>query len=426
VAVPGLRSAGARRIAWVIGDQALSGFSNVAATVVIARSVSSSAFGVFGVGFIVYVLALGLVRGLVSQPLAVRLSAQGAARSDIAGAAGAAVAVGAFVGAVVVVIGVALGDEIGAVLMVVGAFLPALLLQDTWRFVFITVAEPSRAVLVDLVWAALQLVMMGVVLAAGGGLVALVAAWAVAGGLAAGAGGLLTDVWPDVRRALPFLRSHLDLGPWFATEYAFNTGSSQITALVLGGVIGTAGIGAIRGGQTLFGPFHLAMTGLMSAAVSEGSRLLVRSPRRLLPLLRTMSLALIAVAAVWGVALLLTPDAWGRALLGDTWPGARSLVVPLVVGSGGLAAASGGLAGLRILGAAQEGLRVQVVAGTVTFVVGVAGGLARGVEGAVWGLAVGAWGVAAGAWWTLDKLGAWQGTDVDAIGPTGPSSGVVR
>ena len=58
---------GVRRTAWTVVDQAVSGTSNVVATLVVARSVPSEGFGAFSVAFIAYVLALGVERGLVGR-----------------------------------------------------------------------------------------------------------------------------------------------------------------------------------------------------------------------------------------------------------------------------------------------------------------------------------------------------------------------
>ena len=43
---------------------------------------------------------------------------------------------------------------------------------------------------------------------------------------------------------------------WFST-----TGAGQVSLLVLGPVIGTVGIGAVRGAQTLYGPYLTLLTG---------------------------------------------------------------------------------------------------------------------------------------------------------------------
>lgn len=399
-----MTSSGVRRVIWVVGDQGISGLTNVAATVIVARSVSNEAFGAYSVGFIVYILALGGSRGLVSQPLTVRFSSRNVPRDVVAGVAGAAGLIGFAVGFVAVAAGIVLGGEVGGVLCAVGLFMPALLLQDTWRFLFFTTGHPLRAVANDLAWGVLQVVVMGAVVTAGGGAVALAAAWAGSGAVAALVGVGQTRVVPCLRRAAPFVRSQADIGPWFAIEFVFHTGASQVTTLALGGMLGTAGVGALRGGQTLFGPFYLAMTGLMSAAVPEGARLRARAPARVLTLLRAMSLVLAVVAVVWGGTLLVVPDRWGAAFLGDTWQSARQLLLPLVVGALGYAVASGGVTGLRIRGAAREGLSVRVVVGVLTLVAGVGGGAVREVEGAAWGLALGSWATAIGTWWMLDRV----------------------
>lgn len=74
------------------------------------------------------------------------------------------------------------------------------------------------------------------------------------------------------------------------------------------------------------------------------------------------SLALAAVAGACTVALLALPSGAGRAVLGETWPQARSLLAPLGVAmvTGGLA--MGGIAGLRAIGEAGVALRARLLA----------------------------------------------------------------
>ena len=65
----------ARRASWNVIDQALSSLSNLALSVLVARSVDSEAYGAFTVSFAVYSMAVLCSRALVSQPLMVRFTA---------------------------------------------------------------------------------------------------------------------------------------------------------------------------------------------------------------------------------------------------------------------------------------------------------------------------------------------------------------
>jgi O-antigen/teichoic acid export membrane protein len=394
-----------RRGLWVVADQGTSSLTNFAATVFVARSLDVAAFGAFGVGFVVYLLVLGVERGLVAQPLTIRTSAKHEQRQDAAQAAGAALALGIVGGLGVVACGLAVRGETGIVLLTLGMFLPGLLLQDAWRFIFFTIAEPWHAAANDLMWLGAQGVLMGGMVMVGQASAAtFTAAWAGAALLAGLYGIRQSGLRPDLGGAGDFVARHLDLGGRLTAEFLFQTGSTLLTTLVLGLIVGTAGLGSIRGVQTLFGPFYVLITGLMAAAVPEGSRLLARRSASLARLLRAMSAGLAASAVCWGFALLVVPDRWGAAALGDTWPLARQLVPGMLVIMAAYGGASGALTGLRVLGQVRSSLRLRVMAGTASFAAGVAGGMLGGVRGGFWGLAIGPCLTCAGAWVMLRRV----------------------
>ena len=397
------RSATSRRVAWTVADQAVSGLTNAGTAVLIARSESAASFGAYGVGFVVYALALGIVRGMVGQPLAIRESVR-TDRDQVCAALSTAVALGAAVGVVVVAAGAVVRGDVGGVLLVLGVLLPGLLLQDALRFALFAHARPARAVGIDLVWGVGALALVGGAAASGASVVVLTGAWAIAGVLSALVGLGAEHLRPAWRSAGAFVRRHRDIGPRLTGEYLAHTGSAQLSILVLGALVGATGVGAIRGAQTLYGPFLTALTGLVTAAIPEGSRLYARIPDRLRRGLASMSGGLCALAVGWAAVLLSLPDSWGTAVLGDTWTGARDLLLPIGVACVGYAVASGGEAGLRITAAAREALRIRLAVGLLTVGAAVAGGIAGGTEGAVWALAIGPWATALATWWTLGTV----------------------
>ena len=64
-----------RRTVWSLGDQAVSSLTNVALTIMVARSVSAAEFGTFSLLLAMYLVCVTVVRGLTSEPLLVRFSA---------------------------------------------------------------------------------------------------------------------------------------------------------------------------------------------------------------------------------------------------------------------------------------------------------------------------------------------------------------
>jgi O-antigen/teichoic acid export membrane protein len=394
-----------RRTVWVVADQGASSLTNFAATVVIARSVDASVFGAFSVAFAVYVLCAGTSRALVTQPLMIRESADIAQGTAVAAAAGAALAVGCGTGGAVLVAGLLVPGQTGAVLIALSFCLPGLLLQDAWRYAFFAAAEPRRALINDLCWAGAQLVLIGAVVVVGRpGAVALTAAWGGSATLAAAYGAVQTRLAPAVRESLRYLRHHADLGGHYSVAFLFHTGTLQLTVLLVGALVGSVGVGALRGAQTVFGPFVALTTGIMSAAISEGSRLYARQPSRLLPVLRAVSGALMCAALVWGAVALNIPDDVGESVLGDTWSNARDLLAPILVLVVGLGWASGAQTGLAVLAASRAALTLRIVAGSAVLAAGVLGATLAGAQGAAWGLALGPWLLGAGAWRILSRM----------------------
>jgi O-antigen/teichoic acid export membrane protein len=398
-----LRRPSVRRSGWTVVDQALSSFTTFAVTVAIARSVAPAAFGAFSLGFTVYALVLVVARAVVAQPLAIRFSAHGASRDDIAAASAAAGILGALSGSAMVAAGLLLGGQIGAVVALIGCFMPALLIQDVWRFVFFTVAKPQLAVVNDLVWAVAQLIAITVVLVMGPSVGRLALAWAASAVVAAAVGARQAGVAPG-SDGLRYLRRNGDLGGRFAVEVAFDSGSTQLAILVLGGILGPVGVGAIRGSRILLGPFNIVLIGLLAAAIPEGGRLHARRPGGLRPALQLMSAGLVGLAVVTGLVLFGLPDPWGRALLGQTWPATRELLPAAAVLAVGAGVASGAIAGLHVLAAATASMRLGIVTGAVTLVAAIGGGAVAGASGAAWGLCLAVWVNAIGGWWLLVRL----------------------
>ena len=67
------------RIGWNVADQIVSSGTNLALSVLVARSLSVDGFGAFAVAFTVYSFLIGASRSLIGQPLVVRF----ASRSDV-------------------------------------------------------------------------------------------------------------------------------------------------------------------------------------------------------------------------------------------------------------------------------------------------------------------------------------------------------
>lgn len=390
-----------RRLGWGLADQILSSLSNFALGVAVATSVAPAAFGAFGVAFAVYLVALGATRAVASEPLMVRFSSpSGEWARGAQAATGLALAVGLPAGVGLVAVGIAVGEPLGAALIPLGIFLPVLLLEDAWRCAFLALRKPHLAFAVDLVWAVVLFGAMAPVLALRAGSVArFVVLWGCGALAAALAGRVMAGVSPSMRPLGWWIRSQADLGPRFLGEFVARNGTQSFTLFAVAAFGGLAEAAAIRGGHLLLGPANIVNMGLTSASVPEAVGWSKHSQDRLARRSFFLSVAIAGSTLLWGGALLLVPEATGKALLGDSWAGSRQMVVPLTLALAAAGFQTGPTVGMRAMAAARESLLARVITAGMALFLGV-GGATVGAAAAAWGLAAGLW-LGAAVWWWI-------------------------
>ncbi len=378
----------ARRLSWGLADQAASSVTNFAVGICVARSLGLAAFGVFSLTWVTYGVVLNVSRGVATDPLVVRFSGVPDAswRAAVARSSGTALGAGAVLGAACLAAGLGAGGRVGTAFAALGVVLPALLLQDAWRFAFFAAGTGRRAFVNDLVWGA-ALVPGMVVAARVGGVPAFVLAWGAAAAVAAAYGCLQSGIRPRPARARGWLREHRDLGYRYLAENVSNSGAAQLRAYGLGAIAGVGAVGATRGAELLLGPFLAVLMGLSLVTVAEAARVLRRAPHRLGAFCLLIGGGQAAAALLWGGALLLTPDRLGERVLGDVWHSAAELIVPATLGVAAAGLGVGAAAGLRALAAARRSLRAQLFASACYAGGGLGGAAAAGAVGSAWGVA---------------------------------------
>ncbi|ARF53541.1 hypothetical protein [Streptomyces gilvosporeus] len=387
------------RLSWGLADQAASSLSNFVVGIYVARSLGVAAFGVFSLAWVTYGVVLNVSRGLATDPLVVRFSGVPPTswRAAVARSSGTALGLGAALGAACLVLGLALGDRVGPAFACLGVVLPALLLQDAWRFAFFAAGTGRKAFVNDLVWGA-ALVPAMVVAARVGSVAAFVLAWGASAAVAAGYGCLQSGIRPRMHRARGWLREQRDLGHRYLVENVALSGASQLRAYGLGAIAGVGAVGAVRGAELLLGPFLAVLMGLSLVTVPEAARVLRRAPHRLGAFCLLLGGGQAAAALLWGAALLLMPDRLGELALGGVWPAASQLIVPVTLGVAGAGLGTGAAAGLRALAAARRSLRCQLFASACYVGGGLGGAAVAGTVGSAWGVAAATVSGSAG-WW---------------------------
>lgn len=398
--VPRSVRASAGRITWGLADQAVSSLTNFVVSAIVARSLGAAGFGMFTLAWVTYGVVLTVSRGLATDPLVVRFSgvATGPWRQAVGRSSGTALLVGLLTGALSVLAGIMVGGQIGAAFIALGLVLPALLVQESWRFAFFAAGDGRKAFTNDVVWA-VSLVPAMFIAGNGGQVFDYVLAWGLAGAVAAAYGLVQTRTLPQLAGVRAWLHQQRDLGPRYLAENASNSGGAELRMYGLGAIAGLTDVGAVRGAQLLLGPMLAVLMGLSIVAVAEAARILRRSRRRLSQFCLLLGGGLASAALAWGLAVqLLLPDAVGEFVLGDVWRSAEPLILPTTIAVTAAGFQAGATAGLRALGAARRSLRAQVLASAAFVTGGLAGAAVAGAVGSAWGVAV-ALPLGAAVWW---------------------------
>lgn len=391
-----------RRAGWGLADQVVSSGTNAALSILVARSVGEQEFGAFSVAFIVFSLTVGLSRAVCTSPLGMRFA--GAADPEFAravgSASGGALLLGLVAGAGSLLVGALVGGPAGAALMALALPLPALLVQDAWRFAFFAQSRPARATLNDAVWALGQLVGVSVLLARGVNAVGpFILAWGGAAAIAAVVGIRQTGVLPKPMTAIRWLRDQWKVTRFLLAEFGTLQAFAQVTMLLITAVASVSVVGSLRGAQVVLGPAALLAISLSTIAIPEFSRRRTQLlPREWMRGAVILSAVVTGLGAAWGLLFVLLPAAAGQALLGDTWAGTDTVLVASVVGQAGAAIAIGPATMLYAMNRAAVTMRIHTAQAPLFVVFGVGGVLLAGAPGAAWGMAAAFW-VVVPAWW---------------------------
>lgn len=366
-------------------SQAFNSVTNLVLAVLVARASTPSEYGVWAIGYAIYVLALQVQRAVVSTPiLLIPVEEQPTVgmRNPVLGASlGAGVIFSLTAVAIIPFV-----DGSHSVLIVFAALIPLLLIQDAIRHLAFRDRRGIEAAGVDLLWVVLQLVGFTWLLAAGeatGFAVTLV--WA--GSAAASA--LVWWAWRRVPLTVTatrqFLRDNRSASTKLLVESLLGTGVLQLLPMLLAVTAGLVVAGGMRASQTVFGPITFVIMGitpLMTTAVVGR----VAREQRYGHLLWALT-GTVAAAAVGGLVILELVPGVGRALVGDSWALVAGILLPATI----VAGLRGIIAGVPIVLRAQhrlnETITLRIRTAAPALALPVAGAYLAGLEGAAWGAA---------------------------------------
>ena len=426
----GVRRAAAARAGWGLADQALSSLTNFGLSLVIARAVSPTHFGAFSLAFATYLLAMGVVRGVVAQPLIIRYATAPEAswRAAARQATGAAVVLAVGAAAVAAAVGVVASGPLGQAYLALALTFPGLLLQDSWRFAFLAQGKPRAAFTNDLVWAVVLFpILIGMTVAGDASVFSATLAWGGSATVAALVGVFQSRAVPRPGQALQWWRDQRDVAPAYLGEFAATAGATQAGMFGISAVSNLVVVGALRAAEVLMGPLKTVGQGLRMVLQPEAVRELARGRDLLRPCL-TFSVAMALLAAAAGTVLMLLPDSVGRELLGPTWEPAQSVLLPYTVSVMGAGLLGGAQMGLHALVAVRRSLVARIALSVMLVTFKVTGAVLGGAPGAATGGAVAMWAGATLWWWQFlqarrDHTGAQEdealntASDPDVLNP---------
>jgi O-antigen/teichoic acid export membrane protein len=380
-------------VVWGFIDQTLSSVTNFGLSLLAGRLLGPSGLGHVFLGFSAYLVAMGLLRGLLIEPL-IAVSAPTSEENRRITASRTltlSIMLGILASVGLAAIGSIFPDPAGRAFLIFSPWILPGLLQQTWRGLLFRDRRPAAAAANDGAWLAVMAIVTPIALSVGTDW-ALVAAW----GAGATAGAVLGFRQTGIRPAALgrswswWWRDAMPFGRWnVGTVFVSNLGTNALTFIVAA-ILGADALGGFRATQTIFAPLTLILPALAMPGLPAVSRALQHGFREARSL--AMELSGIAVVAALGYVVVLVLGGWRLlpALFGAEFARYRELIWPTAAWQVSTAAAIGFV---LLLKAGQRGptLLLSRAAGTAVTIVFVAVLAWRdGLVGATWGGACGA------------------------------------
>ncbi len=367
--------------------QTCSSVTNFGLVVIAGHLLGPSGLGTLLIGLAAYMTLLGLLRGLVTDPLIATSSG-----SDTAGKAWSAraaltlvlvtsvVAAGLLAG-----IGILLPTAIGRGLLLFAPWLAPSLVQDLGRSIVFRDQTGRRTVFSDATWLLTMAVAAPFAFALGSDW-AVVSCWGV-GAVSWAVMALYQVGWRPIRLSHAISWWKLDarhLARWLGVQAVIYNVVSYMTVLLLAGVLGSSDYGGFRAVQSVFAPLTLLGPALALPGLPLVSRLIVDSRRRALGVAAQLAGLITAVTCVYVLVLCAIPGVLVF-FFGRGFADFREIMIPIGLAQV-LAAPAFGL--MLFLKAEQRGatlLWFATLNALVYLVLTVTLGSAFGIDGAAWG-----------------------------------------
>jgi O-antigen/teichoic acid export membrane protein len=375
-------------------DQAFSTATNFGLTVLAGRVLGAAGLGEAFIGFSVYLVAMGVQRRLVTDPL---VAATSVADTDVRRRTAFHTITFSLAAAIVVAlgatgVGLVLPGFAGRGMLLFTPWLVPALVQDAMRNVLFRDHRGAAAAVNDGTWLLVMAVLAVPAWVIG-------TSWAVVGCWGAGAlaAMILGFVQLGIRPRDPlgawrwWRRDALPFGKWNASAAFMANIAGTASTFILAAILGAESVGGLRAAQSVFAPLTLVIPAISMPGLPAVSRALrergFRPARR-----KALGLSAIAVCVTGVYVITMALGGWRLLpfLFGERFAEYRFLIAPIAIAQLFTAA---GVGLLLILKAGQRGRMLlanrAVGAGSSVVMVGLLA-WADGLRGAAWGVAVGA------------------------------------
>ncbi len=384
-----------RRLGLGVADAAVPSVANLGIGVVAARSMPLADFGVFSTALIGLMLCVGLSRSVHGDVLVLtQRSAAHDAKGRVASSIASVAVVGTLLGLSLGIVGTVVlltggrSSTWGWTLLVAGAVIPLVLLQDHYRWVAYASGRLGISIWSNVAWALVSvpvLVIVGMVNAP-----RLTAPVAIAVWGSTSIFGLLASMWllrtvPSRPRSCPWIRANRTLARALVLDFGLLQASAQGALIFLALLTSPTDLGLLRKAQLWFGPVTMVTTGLLAALQALLAQRSDDAAARRIGLWVGTAFALGAMG--YGAVVFVLPDDWGSALAGDGWSAARQFVWPLTAQMAtGLLGGCAGIA-LRVRGQVDVQVRLRWFIAPASLAVVAVAASTSGALAAAWGLA---------------------------------------
>jgi O-antigen/teichoic acid export membrane protein len=375
----------------LIVDQAIFSLTTMVATVVGARNLGASAFGILAL----YIMAHGLVaagaRAIGTDFLQLHagrhavLSAT-SIRPEVHRVRLKSLALGALLAGVFAV--PLWRDASWLCLIAVGVLVPSML-ADSARNIFIALSRYKTALLLDVL---IGLTTIGTFTLAGRAhseWSIFLICWAGIQGAWGLIGQCLTSVLvsrlPQERQAAV----DSSLARTFGAEYLLGVVAVQAPLLTATWLVGPVAAGALRGADTFVGPLRILSTALIPIALRRMAS--IHGARGWLREVFVLSAPLIVLTVLWAGIVLKLPSSVGRQVLGDTWPVAHRVVPVILAGFLAIIVTTFSATALKAAARGRYLIRARLASASLSVSLGIAGAALFGATGVAWSMCIVSW-----------------------------------